>query len=55
MTGAEAAWPSGYQRGEGPGAHERVHLRHVVDAKLIRPVHDGSTLEEVAAGDYRKV
>ncbi len=41
MAGVETGGGSRYQRGKWPRPHERVHLADIIDAKVIRPVHDG--------------
>src|SRR5262249_157904 len=39
VIGIETTGAARYERNKGPGAHQRVHLRNILDAIMIRLVH----------------
>jgi hypothetical protein len=39
VIGIETTGAARYERNKGPGAHQRVHLRDILDAIMIRLVH----------------
>src|SRR5262249_51180268 len=39
VIGVETTGAARYERNKGPGAHQRVHLRNILDAIMIRLVH----------------
>ena len=40
MASIETSRPSGHECSKRPGTHQRMHPRHIVDAKVIRLIHD---------------
>ena len=40
MASIETSRTPGYEYSKRSGTHQRMHLRHIVDTKMIRLVHD---------------
>ena len=40
MASIETSRPPGHECSKRPGTHQRMHLRQIVDAKVIRLIHD---------------